>query len=399
MKKTGLLSAFIALALVVSFSGCPNPTESKPEPGTLTATLKYNANGGKGTVPETQTVNQGTVLIIANKGDLTYSGKHFSGWNTKADGKNGIKYAPGDSLDMDQNYTLYAQWADIDIVYTVSYDANGGTGTVPEPQTADTGSSVILADGDTLTRNGYHFGGWNTSRAGTGTNYKAGSSLMVTANRTLYAQWIAPLIRTGDTYKEVTSDGVVRIHLTSGTQYIFEGTEEYRLYRSSTRSDGYSVVATVPSTQLILEDTTANWMTVGDSYYYKVAAVSGGIEAMSTNGARINMVTPKVYQRSYTSGSFGIALLIDGTTNDGYQWPPTQSAGGTTYQLLLSPELGSFPPPNNYILFTSTSTSTPATWTNYGMLIIRASHTYTINPILGTTDRSFEKSNWTFFTP
>ena len=77
------------------------------------------------------------------------------------------------------------------VVYTVTYNINGGTGTTPSAQTVIPGSSVTLASGSGLSRSGYAFDGWNTNTSGTGTNYNAGSSYTPTGNITLYAKWIA----------------------------------------------------------------------------------------------------------------------------------------------------------------------------------------------------------------
>jgi uncharacterized repeat protein (TIGR02543 family) len=350
--------------------------------------VRYHANGGTGTVPSSQMARVGTTVTVSGRGSLTYTGKTFDGWNTETDGS-GTPYAAGDSLAVNEDITLYAQW--IAVQCTVTYNANGGTGTVP-PQTADWGDSVILANA--LTRAGYHFGGWNTSSLGIGTNYQAGSSFTVTDNTTLYARWIAPRIRTEDLYKEVTGDGTVRIHLMTGTQYIFDGTDEYRLYRSATQSGTYTVVATVMPDQRVLEDTTADWMTTGGSYFYKVAAVSDGIEAMSTNGVKINKVAPEVYMRynQYFLGYCGVRLENE---KRAMEWGETTNSSTPIYELLTLPAPGFPPPPDNYTLYTRTYTGFP--WTDRGQLAVRASHTYMISASGGTVDSSFVKSNWTFF--
>jgi hypothetical protein len=358
-------------------------------------TVKYDANGGSGTVPASKTVNEGTSVLVSGQGSLGYLGKAFGGWNTASDGS-GTSYAADVNVKVIESITLYAQW--LTMQYTVTYHINDGTGTVPEPQSVDGGDSVTVADG-----NGYFFGGWNTNSSGTGTTYEAGSFFIPTgnsANITLYAMWIAPMIRTGDAYKDVTSNGTVRIHLMTDARYIFSGTEEYRLYRSETRNGTYSIVATVSPDQLVLEDTTVDWMTTGDSPYYKVAAVSGGTEAMSTNGVKIYKLRPNVYVRysNYMGGYWGVRLSY----GDGYlEW--TEYANPSTiYELVLSPTR-SPPPPGNYTLYTSTASSSVAIslfWTSRGPLTIRASHEYTINlpgGYLGIMGSSFDKSNWTFF--
>lgn len=74
------------------------------------------------------------------------------------------------------------------VTHTVTYDVNGGTGTIPASKTGADGS-IILSDGGKLTYAGYSFAGWNTKPDGTGTAYKAGDRLTPDADITLYAQW------------------------------------------------------------------------------------------------------------------------------------------------------------------------------------------------------------------
>jgi uncharacterized repeat protein (TIGR02543 family) len=69
--------------------------------------------------------------------------------------------------------------------YTVTFDANGGTGTMAN-QTASSTTNLTL---NTFTRAGFTFAGWNTAADGSGTAYADGASFPFTANTTLYAQW------------------------------------------------------------------------------------------------------------------------------------------------------------------------------------------------------------------
>jgi len=74
--------------------------------------------------------------------------------------------------------------------YTVSFNANSGSGAAPASITAKSGESIRLPNAEDLSRTNYTFGGWNTSASGTGTNFAAGSSFTVpTQNFTLYAKW------------------------------------------------------------------------------------------------------------------------------------------------------------------------------------------------------------------
>ncbi len=72
--------------------------------------------------------------------------------------------------------------------YTVSFSANGGSGSVSS-QTVNSGTSITLPSASGLTYTGYTFVNWNTASNGSGTSYSVGSSYTVTSNVTLYAIW------------------------------------------------------------------------------------------------------------------------------------------------------------------------------------------------------------------
>ncbi|MDR1221020.1 MAG: InlB B-repeat-containing protein, partial [Treponema sp.] len=183
MKKT-LLAAVLCAALS-AFMGCDDGSK---DPERETYTVTYNANGGSGTAPSAQTANSGSSVTLSGQGSLTYSGKTFNGWNTNSAGT-GTAYTAGASLTVAGNSTLYAQWTAVQ--YTVTYNANGGSGNAPSAQTVNAGSSATLSGKGSLTYSGKTFDGWNTNSSGTGTAYAAGASLTVAGNVTLYAQWIS----------------------------------------------------------------------------------------------------------------------------------------------------------------------------------------------------------------
>lgn len=72
--------------------------------------------------------------------------------------------------------------------YTVSFSANGGSGSVSS-QTVNSGTSITLPSASGLTYTGHTFVNWNTASNGSGTSYSVGSSYTVTSNVTLYAIW------------------------------------------------------------------------------------------------------------------------------------------------------------------------------------------------------------------
>lgn len=71
--------------------------------------------------------------------------------------------------------------------YTVSYNANGGSG-VPSNQTKQHDITLTLSSVKP-TRDGYEFAGWGTSATDTGVKYSAGGQYTENANITLYAIW------------------------------------------------------------------------------------------------------------------------------------------------------------------------------------------------------------------
>lgn len=149
-----------------------------------TYTVSYNANGGSG-APSAQTKTAGKALTLTTS-KPTRTGYNFSKWNTKSDGT-GTSYSSGGSYATDANVTLYAQWTKI--TYTVSYDANGGSG-APASQTKTYGTTLTLSS-TKPTRTGYAFSKWNTASNGSGTNYSSGGSYTANAAAKLYAQWTA----------------------------------------------------------------------------------------------------------------------------------------------------------------------------------------------------------------
>ena len=79
------------------------------KPGTPAGecTITFDPNGGKGEMnPQTEEKGK-TVKLRAN--DFTRSGYEFKNWNTKADGS-GDKYDNKQSVKLEEDLTLYAQW-------------------------------------------------------------------------------------------------------------------------------------------------------------------------------------------------------------------------------------------------------------------------------------------------
>lgn len=147
--------------------------------------VKYDANGGSGT-PDEQTKYYGIDIDLSDTVP-TRNGYTFKGWGTYASDTT-PNYQPGDTYTSNSGRTLYAIWeSNTPSSYTVSYNANGGSG-APASQTKTHNVSLTLSS-TKPTRSGYTFMGWSTSSSATSASYSAGGSYTTNASATMYAVW------------------------------------------------------------------------------------------------------------------------------------------------------------------------------------------------------------------
>jgi uncharacterized repeat protein (TIGR02543 family) len=186
--------------------------------------------------------------VVTGSG-LSRSGHTFAGWNTAADGS-GDAYGAGAALTITGNTTLYAQWAN---TYTVTYQANGGTGTIATATKAY-GIDLTLADGAGFSRMGHTFAGWNTAHDGSGDAYAANGAYSANAAIALYAQWTLlaerGLLGTGRQREGQLGNGIVSIQAVA----------------KQIMTDGVQAVAAGSGHSLILKADGSLWAMGGNSY-------------------------------------------------------------------------------------------------------------------------------------
>jgi len=73
--------------------------------------------------------------------------------------------------------------------HTVSFDINGGEGTVPVSRRVIEGGNLALPGAGGFFRGEYGFDGWNTMADGSGSNFNAGATFTPTDSVTLFAVW------------------------------------------------------------------------------------------------------------------------------------------------------------------------------------------------------------------
>ena len=141
--------------------------------------LRYDLNGGtgaEGTYNDTyyppQDGNTATVAAAPSR-----AGYQFAGWQDK----DGNQYAAGDTVTVDHDITLTAQWNKL---VTVSFDLCGHGGANISSQTFVSGNKA--SEPTAPKEDGWVFGGWYTEK---GCKYRFSFDSAVTSDIILYAKW------------------------------------------------------------------------------------------------------------------------------------------------------------------------------------------------------------------
>ncbi len=294
-----------------------------------TYTIKYNANGGSGSMSNSTHTYDTAKALTANA--FTRSGYTFLGWSTSSSATSAT-YTDKQSV---KNLTstnggtvnLYAVWKPN--TYTVKYNANGGNGTMSSSTyTYDTAKALTA---NAFTRSGYTFLGWSTSSSATSATYtdkQSVKNLTSTNGGTvnLYAVWQANTYtvkynanggsgsmsnssHTYDTAKELTANTFTR------TGYTFKGWSTSASASSATYTDKQSV-KNLTSTNSGTVTLYAVWQ--ANTYTVKYNA-NGGSGSMSNSS------------HTYDASK---ALSANSYTKKGYTfkgWSTSSSAASATY--------------------------------------------------------------------
>ena len=175
--------------------------------------------------------------------------------------------------------------------YTVTFNSNGGTGTVPTAKSVSANNSIMLPEKGDLSKGELVFNGWNTKSDGTGTNHPAGTAYTVTGNITLYATWKEASTGGGDETGLVLAAGEAWVSGDSG--YIF--TSSNRIIKIHTILDSWWYAD------------TGIYQTVGDiitinsiQWTYSISGNELGISMCSCIFTKTSGVEPKTGFPSFT---------------------------------------------------------------------------------------------------
>lgn len=287
----------------------------------------YNANGGSGSVsPSTNVVvsaEHNDIIVGVNLRDsgFTKTGYRLIGWGSTSSG--GVSYDLGGyysklftwtGFDRTINVELYAIWEIRK--YTVSYNANGGTG-APGNQIKEYGTTIHITNTQP-TRPGYDFIGWSITPDGN-VSYVGGDSYTANASVTLYAVWQirASIVNV----VSGTVGGAATIRLTShiaGTKNTLAykcgsktGTIVSNLDGSATAHGYVDYSWTVPA-NLAEEATGSRYV---DVKVICTTRISGEIQGVTSDTKPFSIPNTSEFQPSV---SLSFSLVNDNTTINGW---------------------------------------------------------------------------------
>jgi uncharacterized repeat protein (TIGR02543 family) len=151
--------------------------------------ITYDGNSSTGGTVPAVTTGSGSVTLRSNSGTLVRTGYNFTGWNTAANGS-GTHYAVSAAYTLNADITLYAEWSAVASSYTITFDANGSTGGSVPAVITGSGNKTLRTNSGLLVLTNYTFKGWNTAADGSGTHYNVSATYNLTADVTLYAEWV-----------------------------------------------------------------------------------------------------------------------------------------------------------------------------------------------------------------
>ena len=331
-----------------------------------TYTVSFNANGGTGSMADVTGIS-GEYTLPANSFTAP-SGKQFKAWSV-----GGVEKAAGDKITVTANTTVTAVWEDIPVVtYTVSFDANGGTGSMADV-TGVSGEYTLPANGFTAPA-GKQFKAWSVG----GVEKAAGDKITVTANTTVTAVWEAieynvtvtggtasvgagtPITKatmgttvtltagaapTGKVFDkwEVVSGGITLADANSATTTFTMPasavsvkatykTTPVTTYNLTTQVNGGHGTISASKTGLTAGSTETITFTPDAGYKIDTVTVNGTATSVSGNTLNVTMNENKTVVVTYKAIEYNITVT-GGTASVGAGTPITKATMGTTVTL------------------------------------------------------------------
>lgn len=136
--------------------------------------------------------------------------------------------------------------------YTISYDNNGGSGSI-SPQKKEEDATAVLNGGASFSKTGYDLSGWNTADDGTGDPYELEDDYTANADATMYAVWTPSEYTITLNNQSATSAGTTSIIVTYNDNNNLDGTPAITVptrtgytfggYYTNTGGEGVQIIA------------------------------------------------------------------------------------------------------------------------------------------------------------
>ena len=172
---------------------------------------------------------------------------------------------------------------------TITFDANGGSGTVPTAITTYPKVAKTIPS-NSLTRTGYAFDSWNTASDGSGTTYATGSTITVNGDVTLYAQWkttyVKPEIQNLLAFRtDDASGGASPPVTTTGTtgfcKFELVGGADYTFTSATVQFGTAPVISMTKSGTILYGYSDVGSIAEASEYTVKVTVVVTGVDGIS----------------------------------------------------------------------------------------------------------------------
>ena len=260
----------------------------------------------------------GAVITTDSSGNLSYDGMQIGTLN------------PDGSVSIDGEFN----GSQIVTKYTVSYDANGGTG-VPATKKYAAGESVSIDFTTKPTKKGANFLGWATSSTATTPEYtSSGSFTMGSQSVTLYAVWENLAVAT----ISVTNYGDVVNYSANGVNdwqiFLNDGENVYIISSDYVPISGMTTISGISTNEIYKvqgdsQNTLVNWLrnTSNWSKYaegFSEATAIGGPTLQqfveSYNSKYGTLHSADLSSESYFVNNTEMPYIITNTTNAGAYW-------------------------------------------------------------------------------
>ena len=241
--------------------------------------------------------------------------------------------------------------------YTVSYDANGGDGTVPTAAT--TAGNQTLSSGSNLVKSSIPISSWNTQSDGTGQTLALGASFLPSGNTTLYAQYSSQTV----TFDANQGAGTMQNQVSAGPTNLSSNTfsrSGYSFTGWNTSSDGtganYANSSSYPFS--ISETLFAQWTANSNVVTYDEAGGSTVADGSFLTGGSVTL--PSAPSRAGYSFAGWFRAASGGSALTSPYSPPDTSAITVFAQWTSLPAQTVTWAPTNTSLLLSESSVTPS---------------------------------------